>query len=526
MKKKILFVLFLSLLSFLIINKVFAELPISGSRADVPIDDLFAELLNLEKPVSISMDFKDASLKDILKVFSIQSGFNFIASQSVQDRRITLYLDNVPLKKAMDKLFTANNLSYQLDETARIITVKDWGTPSLEKITKVYTLKHATVSTSSMKEDLLNYIVSSEDTGEGGEGSTGKWKAEEVAGITEVLKKVLSREGSIIEEPRTNSLIITDIPSKFPTIEAIIKKLDIPVPQVMLEVEMLDVSKDTADKVGLKFGDISSYPSILTMTLTGASMATSFPLKAFNPSDNRISFDGSTPAFTPGSVNFGQPYRVVLEFIEAQTDTRILARPRILTLNNETAEIKITTDEVVGTKRTTDPNTSEVTVEETRASSYSLTEEGVGVFLRVTPQINIDTGEITMFIYPKVSNTRANTTFSDFRDPEARSTKSIVRVKDGQTIVIGGLIRNEKTQTITRVPFLSNIPLIGGLFRHRNKSKDEVRELLVFITPHILDENLSQLAKVKKEYMFEREQVSDSDPARQKLISNFLTDLE
>jgi type IV pilus assembly protein PilQ len=521
MNKKILFVLFLSLLSSLIINKVFAELPIAGSRADVPIDDLFAELLNLEKPVSISMDFKDAGLKDILKVFSIQSGFNFIASQSVQDRRITLYLDNVPLKEAMDKLFIANNLSYQLDERARIITVKDWGTPSLDKITKVYTLKYATVSTSSMKEDLLNYIVSSEETGEGSESSTGKWKTEEVAGITEILKKVLSPEGSIVEDPRTNSLIITDIPSKFPAIEKIIKQLDISVPQVMLEVEMLDVSKDTADKVGLKFGDISSYPSILTMTLTGAARSTAFPLKAFNPSDVAAASE-----FSPGSLNFAQPYRILLEFIEAQTDTRILARPRILTLNNETAEIKITTDEVVGTKRTTDPNTSEVTVEETRASSFALTEEGVGIFLRVTPQINMDTSEVTMFIYPKVSNTRASTSFSDFRDPEARSTKSVVRVKDGQTIVIGGLIRNERTQTITRLPFLSDIPIIGGLFRHRNKTKDEVRELLVFITPHILDENLSQLAKVKKDYMFEREQTLDSDPARQKLISNFLTDLE
>lgn len=523
MRNRIIFVFFLSLMTFLVINNVFAELPISGSRVGMPIDDLFAELLNLEKPVTISMDFKDASLKDILKVFSIQSGFNFIASESVQDRRITLYLDGVPLKEAMDKLFLANNLSYELDEAAKIIMVKDWGTPSLEKITRVYTLKYATVSTSSMKEELLNYIVTAEEGEEsgGGEGSTGKWKVEESAGITEVLKKILSAEGSIIEEPRTNSLIITDIPSRFPIIEATIKKLDVAVPQVMLEVEMLDVSKDTADKVGIKFGDISAYPSILSMTLTGAARSTGFPLKAFNPSDSR-----AASSFSPGSLSFADSYKVVLEFIESQSDTRILARPRILTLNNETAEIKITTDEVVGTKRTTDPNTSEVTVEETRASNYSITEEGVGVFLRVTPQINLDSGEITMFIFPKVSNTRANTSFTDFRDPEARSTKSVVRVKDGQTIVIGGLIRNERTQTITRVPFLSDIPLIGGLFRHRNKSKDEVRELLIFITPHILDESLSELSKVKKSYLFEREQSSQSDPAREKLIDNFLNDLE
>ena len=84
---------------------------------------------------AISMDFKDANLKDILKAFSIQSGLNFIASEAVQERKVTLYLDNVPLTQAMDKIFSANNLSYELDKDANIFVVKEWGKMETETVT-------------------------------------------------------------------------------------------------------------------------------------------------------------------------------------------------------------------------------------------------------------------------------------------------------------------------------------------------------------------------------------------------------
>lgn len=504
----------------------------------ITAEDIFSdlppyELLLPESEITISLDFKDASLKDILKVFSIQSGLNFIASEVVQDRTITLYLDNVPLKAAMDKLFKANNLTYELDKDARIFIVKEWGVPEVETITKIFTLKYASVSTSSLREDLHNYISSGEgkgassgDEGEGGEGENGT--AEKDAGITGAIKKLLSKHGSLIEEPRINSLIITDIPSRFPAIEETIKGLDIPVPLVMLEVEMLDVSKGTVDKLGLKWGDTSSYPSILAMTLTGAKRGTKFPFSAWWPQEGMPDRKG-TDYTVPGTINFGTSYQILLQFIKSQTDTRVLARPRILTLNNETAEIMIVTDEVVGTETTLDTETNVQTTTAIRASDYALfsDEMGTGVFLRVTPQINLETGEITMFIYPKVSDTVANTSFSTYRDPTLRSTKSVVRVKDSQTVVIGGLIRYDRSETITKFPFLGDIPWLGGLFRHRSKTKDEERELLVFITPHIIKEDQAQLAKIqKKGTVFDREQNTESGLTRQNLINRFLSNLE
>ena len=117
------------------------------------------ESIFLEKEPMISIDLQDASLKDVLKIFSIQSNLNFVASEAIQDRKLTLYMDKVPLKEAMNKIFKANNLSYDLDKEASIFIVKDWGTPTAETITEVFYLKHATVSSSSLKEEMKNNIV-------------------------------------------------------------------------------------------------------------------------------------------------------------------------------------------------------------------------------------------------------------------------------------------------------------------------------------------------------------------------------
>jgi len=493
-----------------------------------------------ESEKTISMDFQDASLKDILKAFSIQSGLNFIASEALQDRKITLYLNQVPLDKAMDKLFKANNLSYELDRDANIFIVKDWGRLQVETITRVFYLKYATVSSSSLKEEMSRNMSSSTTAGAttsattqtsgtatagGGGGGSGKWGVEEDSGITKAIKRLLSENGSVVEDFRTNSLIVTDTPSRISVIAQTIKALDVAVPQVMLEVEMLDVSKSTVDKLGLKFGQTP-----FSMTMTGATMFTKFPFASLLGEGANVDKAGSNiPGhFTSGSVAVNSVgYTVLLDFLKTQTDTKYLARPRILTLNNETAEIKITTQETVG-----------VTVSTTTTEGTAHSEEGVpervetGVTLRVTPQVNLETGEITMFILPTVKDTTTSTflvsgsTSQYFKDPEERSTKSMVRIKDGETVIIGGLLRHETVQTITKLPILGDIPLLGAFFRHKDKSKDKERELLIFITPRIINEKDIKLAQTKKVTLPEREQGMVSGVNRESSINASLNSFE
>lgn len=477
---------------------------------------------------TISMDFQDANLKDILKIFSIQSNLNFIASEAVQDRKLTLYLDKVPLQKAMDELFKANNLSYELDRDANIFIVKDWGKPQVETETRIFYLKYATVSSSSLKEEMASQIrgESGFSTGatSGGGGSSsggggGKWAIEEDTGITKAVKKLLSKDGSVIEDYRTNSLIVTDIPSRMPVIAKVIASLDVRVPQVLLEVEMLDVSKNAVDKMGFKFGQT---PFKVAITGATASSALGFPFgnwaKTYSASSNK-----GTLAVNPDS------YAVQLDFLRTLTDTRYLARPRLLTLNNETAEIRIATNEAIGVTQSQGGSGGS-----TGVTTATAERSQTGVILRVTPQINVESGEVTMFIYPKVAEAVASSltsTLGSFRDPEERSTKTFVRVRDGETVVLGGLLRNEYTNIITKLPILGDLPIIGALFRHKgggsiDSPKDRKRELLVFITPHIIKDRDTRLAQIKKVTLPEREQNTATGFSRDAEITTILDTFE
>ncbi|MFH1655929.1 MAG: secretin N-terminal domain-containing protein [Candidatus Omnitrophota bacterium] len=419
----------------------------------------------------ISMDFQDANVKDVLKVFSQQSELNFIASDELKDRTITLFLQDVPVEEALELLLTANNLTYEIQEGSNIFIVKE--TPeSLQTTTKIFFLKYASVSNSRLRAEISEGLVRGEEftRGEegagGGGGAVGETTAEEV-GIKQIVENVLSEVGKVIEDPRTNSLIITDLPSQFPVIENTIARLDVPTPQVLIEVEMLDVSKNLVDKLGVDWGATETS----WVTYSGPSRDNAFPIKRLSGS--------ATRDFTMGTLSMAG-LDIALDLLTTDTSTKYLARPRILTLSNETAEIKIVTDEAIGLNLTSsgEGSATQQTEEAERAET--------GVALRVTPQVSLEIGEITMFIEPTVSEAATSTLSEDYRDPERRQTKSLLRIKDGETIVIGGLIRNRETEVITKVPILGDIPFLGALFRHKDKSRGEDRELMIFITPRIV----------------------------------------
>ncbi len=447
----------------------------------VDFDFYAPDLISKESYRKISMDFRDASLKTILKVFSEQASLNFIASQAVQDRSITLFLDNVPLQEAMDKIMSANNLIYELEPGSNVFIVKEWGRPEIETITKVYNLKYTRLASSTLQKAISagsaggGAAAASGESASGGgaqAGAGGGGGGE--AGIESSIRGVMTSNGKVMQDPRTNSLIVTDIPSQFELIDRVVALLDVPTPQVMIEVEMLDVSKRTIDQMGVK-----TTPGL--MSLTGSSVPTKFPNFMWKGQD----LSGlTTPSFTYGTLS-SAVFQAVLDYLTTDTKTKFLARPRILSLSNETAEIKITTNEAVGLKTTTQSASGTATQTE-EAERYE-----TGISLNVTPQVDAATGTVTMFIKPTVSQARQGGTFggTTFKDPEVRSSSTTLMVKDGETIVVGGLIRTNDETTI------SNIPIIGALFRHKNSTKEE-RELIVFITPRIIGfDNVSTFAK-------------------------------
>ncbi len=437
---------------------------------------------------TISLDFKDASLKDILKIFSIQTGINFIASQEVEDRTVTLYMENIPVKDAMENLFKANNLDYDYNEAANIMLVRKQQ-QTLNLITKVFMLKHASVA-SSLVQGEVKAGFSCSSAGGGGDDDDDQ-------GIAGVITKLLSSNGSLVEDSRTNSLIVTDISTRFPAIEKAIEELDISIPQIMLEVEMLDVKKSIVDSLGFQFGD--NPLTIITAGKGGnKGFIGDFDLRGIT---EKVTDTVSDVVLTPeGSLAIGESFSALLDLMRQDSHTKSLARPRILTLNNVTAVIAILTDEVIGEIVQLDDEGNET------AKSPERIETGVS--LRITPQVNPGMDEITMFLAPSVTEA-APSAFdpTEYRDPEKRQTRSLVKVSDGETVIIGGLIRKKKYETYKKVPILGDIPLVGILFRHKETETDVERELLVFITPRIVkDVSASPFTQGNNAILSSREQ--------------------
>jgi type IV pilus assembly protein PilQ len=459
---------------------------------------------------SIFIDVKEASLVNVLKIISQQSGLSFIAAQDVADRKITLYLNKVPLNQALQMVLDANDLTYEMQSNSNVFVVKAKEKTAKNMITRVYQLKYATVSSSKLNSTIsfssqggsspgAASSSSGSTSSSSGSGSSSLGSASSSSGsgssssgssgLEQVIKEALSPDGKVVEDTRTNSLIITDVPGQFDSIESTIAKLDVPVPQVLIEVEMLDVSKSTADQLGITYG-------ATPISFTGASEAVNYPLSlsrstvsnASSSSSNSSPSSGSTnnTPFTPGLINTSG-LTATLNFLTTSTDARTLARPRILTLNNETAQIEISTDQAIDiVPSSTSTGTSGST------QTYTVDRYATGVILKVTPQANLLTHEITMAVSPKVidvilSEVQPPTSIGgSVYDPETRGSDSILKLKDGQSMVIGGLMTNQTNKTVTKLPFLGDLPLIGAAFRSKTEQKTE-RELIIFLTPHIID---------------------------------------
>lgn len=421
----------------------------------------------------ISMDFKDAALEDVLKIFSQQSGMNFIAASALRDKRVTLFLDNIPVEEALEKILSANDLEYEMQSGSDIFIVKAKPAEGQNLLTKIYLLKYASVPSSKINNTISIEMGGSSGGGASGSSAGGQTAAVSGGGIVSAVKGVLSKFGKVMEDPRTNSLIVTDVESQFKQIDTLIARLDIDIPQIMIEVEMLDVSKNTADLIGVKFSDELAQ-------LTGAKRAVLYPWDLNFLKGKGYAFEDAE--YTAGLLDTSVS-KIIVQFLETQSDTKNLARPRLITLNNQTAQIQISTNEAIGvtTSTTSAGGSADTTKEAERVKT--------GVFLLVTPQANMSSGEITLAVVPKVIQARTGATFGDqtFKDPEERGSQQIMKVKAGETIVMGGLLRTDDSVTITKLPVLGDIPLVGRFFRHKDSSSSE-RELLIFITPTVVNE--------------------------------------
>jgi type IV pilus assembly protein PilQ len=465
---------------------------------------------------TISMSFDGALLKDVLLLFSQQSGLNFIASQEVETRKVTVYFENVTPRDALDAIVTANGLTYSKKPGSDIFVVYPSTKTSASPVTtKVIRLKYMRLSSSPLDvggqvtiSDLQKSSAPSSSGsgsssgggssgGESSSGSSGGGSATSAMGTSasssdrgadKIIGKLLSTQGKLTMDLSTNSIIVTDTAESIAQIEKVLAELDVPPTQVILEVYIMEVSKTLLNNIGIEWGG----PNGALGTLRGGARTTLFPLRSFGEPDIVggtftgdiggedglfITADNTTNA--PSSVQYGlidaSNFAATLHFIKNDNKTKILARPRVLTQNNEAAAIKLVTNASIGETTSTSA---------TGASSSEIERSEIGVTMRMTPQINAD-DTVSLFLEPAVSTVGASQFVADTADPTTRLIRTMARVKNDQTLVIGGLIDSQEQGRRRKVPFLGDLPVIGKGF-HYDADIDTDRELLVFVTPHIV----------------------------------------
>ncbi|MEE9371304.1 MAG: secretin N-terminal domain-containing protein [Sedimentisphaerales bacterium] len=275
--------------------------------------------------------------------------------------------------------------------------------------------------------------------------------------IEKTISKLVSRDGRVGIDDRLNSIVVTDTASNLEQIRQAISRLDTKAPQVMVEVLIVNVKLTDELKMGVDWTKLGTSKNFFTQGLNITGSANPFGKVTFSSTPGNWSIQG------------------LIDFIETNKDVRILANPKVLVLNNHTATID--SIEEIPYKELSETSAG--------GSIGTVSFKEAGIKLQVTPQITND-GYIIMHVKPEQSAQTGTFTIENSETPviETRRTDTTLRVKDGQTIIIGGLRKSEPSVVESKIPILGDIPLIGMLFRKVDIDIIE-SELGVFITPHI-----------------------------------------
>ncbi len=432
-------------------------------------------------PGNITIDFKDADIRTVLRILSEKSGVNIVAGRDVEGF-VTVRLVNVNWERALDII--CKNYGYAYEREKNII-----------RVTTVENLRQEELTTEVFT---LNYAECTE--------------------VADAIKEMLTERGKdkIKYDERTNVLIVTDIPTNLYRIKQVVEKLDKKTAQVLIEARIIETTLDDDENLGidwsLKFRAVGAarpmafpFETIGSKILGQLDMADYF-LTGKGAASGQVGATGvigvlapsedfhaaatsglssmplaTTDMFTMGTLDFSE-FSAVLEYLKSRRDTNILSNPRIATLNNQEASIHIGTIIAIPTfERNPDTGTIEIT---------GYTERDLGIKLAVTPHIN-EQGDIVVDLKPEISDLLGYDVLDAARGIRAprystREAETQVMVRDAETIMIGGLVKETTINYKKKVPFLGDIPLIGNVMFTKTEEGTEKTELIIFMTVRLI----------------------------------------
>ena len=382
----------------------------------------------------VDFDYKDADLASVLRAIAASYDLNIISIAEIKGK-ISVNLKGVALKEALEALLMSKGYGYT--RKGKIIyIISDPSVEAFDLVSTTFQLKNITAAEA---ENLIGNAVSS--------------------------------KGDIRVSSTTNSLVVTDYSKYIERISELLNQVDLAPIQVLIEAKIVDITSSDLEAIGVTYGGTYTTQGLLSGADSYQHLDTIEGATTLDQQSD--SLDGGQFSLT----SFGLKNLDVTATIDAlvrDQKANILACPSIATLNGKEARI------IIGDKYPYKEET-QTTTGTTETTKFI----DIGTTLRVTPQVSPD-GWITMTVHPEVSS--LHTALAAGPRITTREADATVRVKDGDTIVIGGLLKKTDDRTIDRVPILGYIPILGFFFSRR--SKDVInKELAVFITPHIIKTN-------------------------------------
>ena len=421
----------------------------------------------------ISLEFKDADIKNVFRLLAEVSGKNILVTDDV-NRKITVRLIEVPWDQAMDLIVDTNGLGKE--EVGNVVRISTAGRLKAERDA----LAAAKKSEENLEPLETAYFTVNYAKVMKGQGDTNTDKD-----LVEKVKAVLSPRGRIEADQRTNTLIVRDIKTSIEDVQALVGRLDTRTPQVLIESNLIETTPTFSRALGVEMEALFNGGRVRTSSRFRADPPfEGAPQPA--PSVNQLFIP--TSGFRFGY--FGNNITSVLSAAEAEGNVKIISRPSVVTLNN--VESQIESANIIRIR------TSAATVGE----AGNLREIRAGIILKVTPQVSAD-GFVLLNITAKSSTLDFGRTVEGIPQENTREAKATVLVRDGETVVIGGIMKDTSSNSDSGVPYLKEIPVLGWLFKKSSWQKD-FEELVVFITPRILasgSENLPTAEQLWRQQM-------------------------
>ncbi|HLF12346.1 MAG TPA: type IV pilus secretin PilQ [Gammaproteobacteria bacterium] len=427
----------------------------------------------------LTLNFQDIETRAVLQLLADTSGLNIVVSDTVQGN-VTLRLQNVPWDQALDILMTTKGLDMRRNGNVIIVAPADEIAAreqaqfeAVQALQELEPLRSEFIQVNYAKATELAELIQ----GGGGSGNA-----------------LLSQRGSVAVHAPTNTLLVNDTNTSLANIRRLVATLDIPIRQVSIETRVVIVNDDYSRQLGVRFGStvVKENSSDGLVSMTGSSTGSDsivgsalenlistgqpFPVE-LAPINQRynVNLPVGNPAGAFALAILDSDYLVDLELsaLQAEGAGRIVSTPRVIAANQREARIE---------------QGVEIPYQESSSSGATTTQFKEAVLsLTVTPQITPDGGIIMDLLVTKdsVGEVVPSATGGSVPSIDTRQVVSTVYVRDGETVVLGGIYETEIRDVTNKVPVLGDIPGLGYLFRSRNNVNNNA-ELLIFVTPRIL----------------------------------------